>query len=220
MKLRRLEPEREFIYSIGNALQKVLNHPAPPDIRPCQNCVIPCSCSGSLTCGCDCNPSCEYLPTSLTSDPEKHPLETGIIPLVYAIGCLEGCDTYWSCAGHENDQGKILKPPRVWFYARSVVHPRLIQQFLADLMGSGELHHPWHVCVTFSDFDNPDSGFSVEPELEIQADMTLSQLHEDIGIIAKNLVSRVKKGADYLLKNALKPLEAKHHRPGSSTSTS
>ena len=193
MKLKRIEPESNFILSTSKALHKLLNHPAPPMLRPCQDCTVSCPCSSSIVCGCNCSPECEHLATSLTSDPSKYPIETEIIPLVYALGCLEGCDTYWSCAGHEDKDGNLFKIPRAWFYTRSVVHVRLIQQHVATLSNTGKLNYSWFVRATFSDFDNLDTGFSIEPENLNNSDMKLDQLHQDIVIIAKNMVANVKK---------------------------
>ena len=117
------------------------------------------------------------------------------------MNCLDGCDTYWSCAGHEDYRGQIAKLPRVWFYTRSVVFPRLIQLHLTNLSIQEKLHFTWHVQVTFSDLDNPDTGFSIEPDAVDPSTMSLKKLHRDIAAIAENLVPNIQTAAAKMLKD-------------------
>ncbi len=49
----------------------------------------------------------------LSSDPESHPLESRIAPLVYELKRLEVFDPCWSCAGHNGTDGALWKIPRV-----------------------------------------------------------------------------------------------------------
>ncbi len=39
---------------------------------------------------------------------------------------------FWSCEGHIGPAGKVTRLPRVWFYARSVLYPRLITEYAAN----------------------------------------------------------------------------------------
>ncbi len=82
--------------------------------------------------------------------------------------------------------------PRVWFYARSVLYPRLITEYAAKLHGKQQTRHPWHVTVTHSDAGNLDTAFSLEPNIAIEAEPSLAALHADIGAISKNLVAGIK----------------------------
>ena len=64
--------------------------------------------------------------------PGKVRIEAGILPLVYAVNCLSACHPFWSCEGHIGPAGKVNRMPRVWFYARSVLYPRLITEYAAN----------------------------------------------------------------------------------------
>ncbi len=134
-----------------------------------------------------CSPNCPEAPNALTSDPENYPIETGIVPLVFEmtrLGIFEPC---WSCEGHLNTSGKLWKLPRVWFYCESMVHIRLLVDGLKDMELAGKLTNKWQVVVTFSDPDNPETTFSLEPVLESEAPSILPKLQADANVIAQSL---------------------------------
>ncbi len=110
-----------------------------------------------------CSRHCPDLPRMLSSDPENHPLESRIAPLVYELKRLEVFDPCWSCEGHNGADGALWKIPRVWFYCRSVVHLRVLADALEELHLDRRLSVPWRVVLTFSDGDNADTTFSLEP---------------------------------------------------------
>ena len=110
-----------------------------------------------------CSRHCPDIPRMLSSDPENHPLESRIAPLVYELKRLEVFDPCWSCEGHNGTDGALWKIPRVWFYCRSVVHLRVLADALKELHLDRRLSVQWRVVLTFSDGDNADTTFSLEP---------------------------------------------------------
>ncbi len=110
-----------------------------------------------------CSRQCPDLPRMLSSGPENHPLESRIAPLVYELKRLEVFDPCWSCEGHNGTDGALWKSPRVWFYLRSVVHLRVLADALKELHLDRRLSVQWRVVLTFSDGDNADTTFSLEP---------------------------------------------------------
>lgn len=122
----------------------------------------------------------------ISSEPEKYPLERGIVPLVYELKRLDVFQPCWSCEGHDGADGELWKSPRVWFYSGSVVHLRLLATTIETLHLEGHLNTPWRVALTFSDNDNPDTTFSLEPEIE-QPPPPLASLRQDIELIAAHL---------------------------------
>lgn len=195
MRLSRLKTDTEFTRQSLGAAETLLTHPVPPSIRPCSYCDLKCSCSGSTTCGCDCTPNCEHAAKMLTSDAENFPIEECVVPLVYAFSCLGYCQPFWSCEGHADENGFMKKPPRLWFYSREVLYPRLISDYLSNLYLKKSIHVPWHVVLTFSDADNPDTAFSMEPVVTEEAERKLIPYQTDVRVIAADLVVGVKSRA-------------------------
>ena len=122
----------------------------------------------------------------LSSDPENHPLESRIAPLVYALKRLEVFDPCWSCEGHNGTDGALWTSPRVWFYCRSVVHRRVLADALKELHLDRRLSAPWRVVLTFSDRDNADTTFSLEPG-PATPHPPLAALQRDLDTIAQHL---------------------------------
>lgn len=206
MKLGRVVPDRDFRLQTAGSAQGIIDYPEPPLIRPCAGCHLRCACSGSMQCGCGCSPDCAEAVHQLSSDPEKFPIETGILPLVYAFKCLGACDPFWSCEGHNGPSGRAMRLPAVWFYARSVLYPRLITEYAAKLHVQKQTRYPWHVTVTHSDTTNLDTAFSLEPNIRLEAEPSLAALHSDIGVIAANLVTGIKKKAAAFLADISEPV--------------
>jgi hypothetical protein len=204
MKLHQIDKDQSVAIRSEKALRHLVDHPVPPEVRPCMSCIILCECSGSTSCGCGCSVDCEHAPANLSSEPEEFSIESGIYPLVYAIASLGTCPPFWSCEGHLDNVGVISRIPRVWFYARDLSYPRLIQDHLSNLAGGGELQYKWHVCLTFSDGDNIDTAFSLEPNVAMNEEMKLDLLRQDITVIAENFVYAIKHLADRLIANTTK----------------
>ncbi len=133
-----------------------------------------------------CSRHCPDIPRILSSDPENHPLEGRIAPLVYELKRLETFHPCWSCEGHNGLDGKLWKVPRVWFYCESVVHLRVLAGAVKELHLAEKLSVPWRVVLTFSDEDNADTTFSLEPSLDHKRPL-LPALQRDVDTIAEHL---------------------------------
>ena len=158
-----------------------------------------------------CSRHCPDIPQMLSSDPENHPLESRIAPLVYEIKRLEVFDPCWSCEGHNRADGTLWKIPRVWFYCRSVVHLRVLADALKELHMDQRLSVPWRVVLTFSDGDNADTTFSLEPSPLAPGPLapgpgasrpSLAALQADVDTIAGHLRDVVFEEARKLSRNA------------------
>jgi hypothetical protein len=132
-----------------------------------------------------CRWNCHAAAQRLTSDPAS-PLEPAIVPLVFELKRLGVFCPCWSCEGHDDAEGRLTKLPRVWFYAQSVVHVRVLAETIDGISAMRPLSAPWRVAVTYSDPDNPDTTFSLEPELGGEGG-ELSRLQDDARRIAEGL---------------------------------
>ena len=122
----------------------------------------------------------------MSSDPENSPLESRIAPLAYELKRFRNFEPCWSCEGHNGPDGSLWKIPRVWFYCESVVQVRVLSDAVSEHRLAAQLSAPWRVVLTFSDPDNVDTTFSLEPSLGPNRPK-LSALQRDIDIIAEHL---------------------------------
>jgi hypothetical protein len=134
----------------------------------------------------DCSRDCPDIARALSSDPERFPLEARIAPLAFELKRLGVFYPCWSCEGHLGPDGSLWKIPRIWFYSESVVHVRVLAESIKALHLGKRLHLPWHIVITFSDGDNADTTFSLEPRLDDQRP-SLAALQKDIDTIAEHL---------------------------------
>ena len=144
-------------------------------------------------------PSCLEAPRALSSEPECFPIEPGIVPLVFEMKRLGMFSPCWSCEGHSHPDGSLAKPPRVWFYSNAMVQVRLFANGLADLKFAKQLNASWNIVVTYSDPDNPDTAFSVEPILAADSKIALRELQGDVATIARSLQAMMNGEAKKLL---------------------
>lgn len=159
--------------------------------RPCDSCNLSCPCSGSLTCACACAPDCNHAPVAMSADGERYPIEGKIAPLVFCFNCFGVCQPYWSCEGHQLSAEQAVKVPQVWFYARSLIYPKLIAEYLARLNATSAIDNRWQICVTFVEC-NLDVGFSIKPDLAFNENPCLASMQEDAQIIAGSLLAGVR----------------------------
>lgn len=188
MKIRRLESDCELVRRSKADLRELLSQPSEADLRVCPECTLTCPSCGSTACTCVCSMDCQHIPAQMTSD-SRFPIEPAIAPLVYALSSLRVCEPCWSCEGHADAQGKVIRIPRVWFYCRSLTYPRLMDRYFSHLKLKKRLNYPWHLCVTHSDADNADAAFSIEPDLTYVERPTLDLLQKDIRPIADGLAA-------------------------------
>ena len=154
MRIERKEQDQKLKAAAKQALDTV-SSAASQTGRPCgSDCHRECDKCGSTSCTCMCSRDCRFISKTLTSDPEHFPLEERIAPLVFEINKLGIFTPNWSCEGHVGLDGKIWKIPRVWFYAESVLHVRLLADSLSKMSIEKKLKCPWQVVLTFTDNDN------------------------------------------------------------------
>lgn len=132
-----------------------------------------------------CHRRCHAAAQRLTSDPAS-PLEPAIVSLVFELKRLGVFCPCWSCEGHNDAEGRLTRLPRVWFYAQSVVHVRVLAETIDRIAVTRPLSMPWRVAVTYSDPTNPDTTFSLEPELG-GGGGELGGLQDDARCIAEDL---------------------------------
>jgi len=138
----------------------------------------------------------------MSSEPDRYPIEQKIVPLVYAMYTTGVCPPCWSCEGHMSQNGEeIIKIPRVWFYARSTLYPRLIVEHTEALKFKKKINNSWTVKV-LSWGTGLDTRFSLEPDVDINSgNLNLVTLQREAAIIAASLSDGIKSGALQYLKS-------------------
>lgn len=159
------------------------------------HCVLVCTSCGSTQCNCQCNAKCPEIPVHLSSDPEKHPIEDGIAPLVFEMQRLGVVEPCWSCEGHNDQDGNIWKRPAIWFYCDDVTHLRLLADVVEGLYVTKKLNFQWLIRITYSDTDCPDTVFALEPERRRLAEAKLDDMRDDIRVLSENLYDMLHKHA-------------------------
>lgn len=189
--MRIVDPQHDanFDRRCKQELQELARQPDDREQRPCAVCTLPCSCSGSPSCACDCSSACPHILSALSSEPD-YPIEPGIGELVYALTCLRLVQPCWSCEGHTGNTASFQKPPRVWFRAQSSMYPDLIATYLSECAANKSLSTPWQVCVVALG-ESAVPTYSIEPRFKGDPP-SVDKLQQDVKIIAKNLQQRIK----------------------------
>jgi len=173
----------------------------PIEGRVCgEACAKTCPQCGAGTCQCMCSPQCPDIPRAISSDPDRHPIEPAVAPLVFALKRTAKFQPCWSCEGHLGLDGRIWKLPRVWFYCESMVEIRLLTDGLMSLEQSGVLNTAWRIGVTFSDPDNAETTFSLEPAQPLDESVDLPALQADLSKLAYALPEAMNSQAQNLLR--------------------
>lgn len=163
-------------------------------LSSCADAAPPCATHCADAPGPRCSRHCADVPGKLSSDPEKHPLEPLIAPLVYEIQRLKAFEPCWSCEGHNGPDGALWKVPRVWFYCDSVHHLRALAGSIRQMELDRVLHATWQVVVVTLDRKDLEGCFSLEPVAADDA-TSLEQLQADSATIAARLKDMVVKVA-------------------------
>lgn len=200
MKVNVLVPNEDFVVQQRADLQNLLAQPSDKEARPCPKCTVLCPCSKSVTCTCLCSPTCRYCPTRMSSEPDRYPIEEKIVPLVYAFNTARVTPPCWSCEGHVNEtDGEIQKYPRVWFYSRSVLYPRLVAEHVDSLLFKKSIAHAW--CVRVLSWANSlDTRFCIEPSLSPNEKASLPALQKEVNVIAETLNAGIREKASVYLR--------------------
>jgi len=192
MRIERRKGDRRQDDTFERELREAV-HGNAPEGRPCgTHCTAKCPVCGAADCQCACSRTCANVPEMLSSDPDNLPLESKIAPLVYEINLLGFFRPCWSCEGHLGKDGSLWKVPRVWFYSSSQIHVRLLAEALYKLSFHKFLKVPWRVGVTFSDEDNRDTTYTLEPDLSQLGNAGLEALQGDAAVIAEHLSAAIK----------------------------
>jgi hypothetical protein len=123
--------------------------------RPCSNCSLICKSCKSVKCLCLCSPTCRYAAKALSSDPDNYPIESEILPLVYALSETPVFETCWSCEGHETQNKKLIRAPQVWFYAEHSDVPILLCKAVDNMYINKKIINNWDISF----ISNQGSGF-------------------------------------------------------------
>jgi len=155
--------------------------------RSCQHCSQACSCSNSIDCNCDCSVSCPHIATGLSSEKNTFPIESHVLPLVYALNKMNIFQTCWSCEGHNDANGKLNKLPQVWFYSNSMMLIRVMGDCISLLKSKHITHYDWQIVISYTARDSEMNAFSLKPDLNFVATPELVLLQQDILKIAQHL---------------------------------
>ncbi len=198
MKIEDLNLDEDHRRRRAQELRDLMTQPTARQQRVCPGCDIRCAQCGSISCTCSCAPDCADAPQQMSSDPEKHPVEAGIVPLVYALNELRVFHPCWSCEGHVEDDGRLIRPPHVWFSVRTTVYLSLINHCLFHLHFEKKLSRDWQIKVV--DWgQTEDSGFSLEPVTAKGEKIDLAALRRDVRVIAEGLLSGVRAAATHYI---------------------
>ena len=188
-------------------LSLLVEQPSATVLRPCPGCVKPCACPRNATdCGCGCSPACPDAARALSSDPARYPVESLVVPLVFApdparypveslvvplvfaLAELRLAVPCWSCEGHLTVAGEWVRVPQVWFYAEDAVLTELLARHLASLRDRGVVEHLWEITVS------PYSAcevttFVIRPVIDPGADARseLERLQQGLPVLASGL---------------------------------
>lgn len=200
MRIATPEEDAEFLQARRVELGELLGEPLPNEVRPCPGCELPCPGTGSVTCARHCDRTCPHAPLQLSSEPEEFPVESGIVPLVFALYSLRQVEPCWSCEGHLKADGTFHRLPQVWFYCRSQVLPRLFVDVLSQLRAQGVTQATWVVNVTYAAEESLDPVFAMRPDLSLSEPYDLPTLQRDIEGLADALLEAVRDRARHYLK--------------------
>lgn len=150
-----------------------------------------------------CHMHCPEARFMLSSEVD-YPLEAKIAPVVFELKRMGVYHPCWSCEGHDGEDGKLWKRPRVWFYAQSIIHVRLLADAMAELYINEKLNVQWEVVLTATDRDNTDTRFSLQPNLTGD-DTRLGELHQDLESIAAHLRQMIIARAEELAEHTGEP---------------
>jgi len=182
-------------------LEKLIEQPSARQLRPCPGCRLPCESVSPTDCATDCGATCINAPQALSSEPEAHPIELKVVPIVFELSALRLLQPCWSCEGHVNGQGELWKLPQVSFYTASDIYPKLLAVYLTRLKNQRTLHYPWQVIVV--DYGQTwGPTYQLEPALNhISEEIRLDLLQKDLETIADDLAEKIKQEARFMLVN-------------------
>ncbi len=198
MKINKPRQDQGDLTRVIDTLGELLRMSAEAPFRPCAECQRPCDCSGSPTCACSCTLHCQSAAASMSSEPDAHPVEPRVLPLVMEMNKTGFIQTCWSCEGHTDTTGRINKIPRIWFYTRSHVYVRILANVLSRAKISHKLTYDWNVKLINLE-DGVGNSYSLEPDLTYVDKPVLLKLQEDLFRLSDHLNSELYQEARSLL---------------------
>ncbi len=191
MKVERFGGDKSYYAERRRVLAELVEAHRQGGGRPCPGCDVRCPSCGSLSCRCNCSPDCPQAPETLSSVPDRFPIEQGIVPLVYSIYESDIGLPCWSCEGHPDGEGETGKLPQVWFYVRHQVLPDLLARYLWQLKFRNLVRHKWKIAVVSTD-NTVDTTFSIVPDTA-DGNPSLENLRKDIKVIGENMSAELVK---------------------------
>lgn len=191
MKIKDNQFLIEDKYQIRTELIELLKQPSDKDERPCPGCRITFPDNPDIKSTQHCSFNCPEAGKQMSSEPTMYPIESNIVPMVYAMYTLRLLMPCWSCEGHENSQHEIVKFPKVWFYSTSPFYAKLISQVISSLMSKRMITYNWLVSILPYSQSMFTLTYSIEPDIKHEKDVKLSSLQNDLLVIAQNLRSEV-----------------------------
>lgn len=185
-------PKKELLCDseTRSQLEQFIIQAEPADDPPCTGCKqhVPKDCSGS----------CSRAAEALSIEPERYPIESKVVPLVFEITSTRLLQTCWSCEGHMDHENKLWKVPQVSFYSDSPIFPKLVLIHLTRLYQSKTLGYRWHVVL--SDFTQSlGLTYSIQPDLNQEDAPRLGLLQQDMQTIADGMHTKLKSIASELI---------------------
>ncbi|MDH5545711.1 MAG: hypothetical protein OEZ43_08965 [Gammaproteobacteria bacterium] len=161
--------------------RKQTNSDQPPSKRVCPHCDVVCPSCGAKSCDCQCNMDCSGIARAMVAEPDRFPIESQVLPLVYAIATNSPWQPIWSCEGHAQQDGELLRHPQVWFYAENHIRIDSVKQVL-DQLGA-QLKAKWR--VEFSELRQNTPVYILEAY--DSESVALKDMQRDIQLLAKHL---------------------------------
>lgn len=189
---------------VKSTLTELLNQPSDKQQRPCPGCRFAVGASHSQTSAAFCSSNCSEASRQMSSDPDRYPIETGIVPLVYAFYSMRLMMPCWSCEGHNDQSGTMAKTPKLWFYTTADFYPKLVAQYVSNLKSADKIENNWTVRLLPFSQSMFTITYSLEPMESDPAISNLPSLQNDIRIIAKDFRSEILKLARHYIERANK----------------
>lgn len=168
-------------------LKELLAQPSDKQQRPCPGCRFTFGSEKSITSTKNCSAKCEFVAGQMSSDPNKYPIESGVVSLVYALYTMRLMMPCWSCEGHMNKAQEIVKLPSIWFYSTSHFYPKLLAQYIDNLFAYKKIKTSWRISILAFSQSLFSTTYSLEPQVSLNEDLDLADLQNDMNRIAKDM---------------------------------
>ncbi len=135
-----------------------------------------------------CSRQCPQAPFALTSDPE-FPIESAIAPLVFELKATRIFEPIWSCEGHHDDHGAILRKPSIWFCCEQLPHARFLAEAVSSLRIEARLSADGRVSLCSPGHSSEHTILALETDGATAS--PLAELQGDVSSMAQHLRPRM-----------------------------